>query len=92
MENFRTQLGNLSYDFDESDMAALAKAFPEIDRNKLQSPVEVAIHLLRKEVFDRLDVFQPGLGPSGDFRVYLQTMKDRYADWLLRLDAANNSR
>jgi hypothetical protein len=49
------------------------------------------MHLLRKEVFDNLDRFQPGPG-SADFRVYLQTMKDRYAGWLLRLDAANNSR
>lgn len=91
IEKVRTQLSNLSYDFDQSDMALLASAFPEIDRNKLQTHIDVAMHLLRKEVFDNLDRFQPGPG-SADFRVYLQTMKDRYAGWLLRLDAANNSR
>jgi hypothetical protein len=91
IEKVRTQLSNLSYDFDQSDMAVLASAFPEIDRNKLQTHIDVAMHLLRKEVFDNLDRFQPGPG-SADFRVYLQTMKDRYAGWLLRLDAANNSR
>lgn len=91
IEKVRTQLSKLSYDFDQSDMAVLASAFPEIDRNKLQTHIDVAIHLLRKEVFDNLDRFQPGPG-SGDFRVYLQTMKDRYAGWLLRLDAANNLR
>ena len=89
IENLRTKLSNLSYDFDESDMAALAKAFPEIDRTKLQSPVDMAIHWLRKDVFDQLDRFQPGPGSSGDFRVDLQTMKDRYADWLQRLDTAH---
>lgn len=92
METLRTKLSNLSFEFDESDMAALAKAFPGIDRNKLQAPVDVAIHSLRKDVVDHLDRFQPGSGSSGDFRLYLQTMKDRYADWLKRLDAANNSR
>ena len=91
IEKVRTQLSKLSYDFDQSDMAVLASAFPEIDRNKLQTHIDVAMHLLRKEVFDNLDRFQPGPG-SADFRVYLQTMKDRYAGWLLRLDAANNSR
>jgi hypothetical protein len=91
IEKVRTQLSNLSYDFDQSDMAVLASAFPEIDRNKLQTHIDVAMHLLRKEVFDNLDRFQPGPGPA-DFRVYLQTMKDCYAGWLLRLDAANNSR
>ena len=92
IENLRTKLSNLSYDFAESEMAALAKAFPEIDRNKLQTSVEASMHWLRKDAVDHLDRFQPTTGPSGDFRVYLQAMKDRYADWLLRLDAANSSR
>lgn len=92
IENLRTKLSNLSYDFDESDMAALAKAFPEIDRNKLQTSVEVSIHWLRRGVLDHLDRFQPGPGSSGDFSVYLRTMKDRYSEWLLRLDAGNTSR
>ena len=89
MENFRTQLSKLSYDFDPVDMAALAQAFPEIDPKKLQSRVEVAIHSTRKEVFDHLDRFQSG---NGDFRLYLQGMKDRYSDWLARLNAVNTSR
>ena len=89
METLRTKLSNLSYDFDESDMATLANAFPEIERNKLQTHIDVAIHLLRKDVVDHLDRFQAGPGSSGDFRVYLQTMKDRYSEWLLRLDTAN---
>jgi hypothetical protein len=92
IENVRTQLSKLSFDFDQSDMAVLASAFPEFDRNKLQAHIDVAMHLLRKEVFDNLDRFQPGPGSSGDFRVQLQTMKDHYAGWLRRLDAANNSR
>jgi len=92
IENLRTKLSKLSYDFDENDLAALAKAFPEIDRNKLQTSIEASIHWLRKDAVDHLDRFQPTPGPSGDFRVYLRTMKDRYADWLFRLDAANNSR
>jgi len=92
IENLRTKLSNLSYDFDESDVAALAIAFPEIERNKLQTSVEASIHWLRKDVVDDLDRFQATPGPSGDFRVYLQAMKDRYADWLLRLDAGNTSR
>ena len=92
IENLRTKLSNLSYHFDESDMAGLAKAFPEIDRNKLQTSVEASIHWLRRDVFDHLDRFQPGPDSSGDFSAYLRTMKDRYAKWLLRLDAANNSR
>ena len=92
IENIRTKLHNLSYDFDESDLVALAKAFPEIERNKLQSYIDVAIHLLRKEVSDRLDIFQPGPGPAGDLGAYLRTMKDRYSGWLLGLDAADTSR
>ena len=92
IENIRTKLHNLSYDFDESDLVALAKAFPEIERNKLQSYIDVAIHLLRKEVSDRLDIFQPGPGPAGDLGAYLRTMKDRYSGWLLRLDTADTSR
>ena len=92
MENLRTKLSNLSYDFDESDMATLANAFPEIERNKLQTHIDVAIHLLRKEVSDRLDIFQPGPGPAGDLGAYLRTMKDRYSGWLLRLDTADTSR
>jgi len=92
IENLRMKLSNLSYDFDESDMAALAKAFPEIDRNRLQTSAEASMHWLRKDAVDHLDRFQPTPGPSGDFRVYLQTMKNRYADWLLRLDAASYSR
>ena len=92
IENLRTKLSNLSYDFDESDMAELAKEFPEIDHNKLQTSVEASIHWLRKDVVDHLDRFQPTPGHAADFRVYLQTMKDRYTDWLLRLDAAGNSR
>jgi hypothetical protein len=92
IENLRTKLSNLSYDFDESDVSMLANAFPEIEHNKLQTSVEASMHWLRRDVFDHLGRFQPGPGSSGDFRVYLQTMKDRYASWLLRLDAADNSR
>ena len=92
IENVRTQLSKLSYDFDQSDVSVLANEFPGIERDKLQTPIEAAIHLLRKDVLDHLDGFQPGPGSSGDFRVYLQTMKDRYAGWLLRLDGTNNSR
>ena len=92
IENVRTEISKLNYDFDENDLAELARAFPEIEREKLQTPLEVAIHLLRKDVLDYLDRFQPEPGYSADFRVYLQTMKDRYASWLLRLDAANNLR
>lgn len=92
MDAIQKQLGDLSYDFDESDITELAKAFPRIDRKKLQSPVEVAIHSLRKDVVDHLERFRAGSGSSGDFHHYLQGMKDRYSDWLARLSPADSSR
>ena len=92
IDSLRTKLSNLSYDFDERDVSALAKAFPEIDRNKLQTSVEAAIHWLRKDVIDHLDRFQPTPASSDDFRVFVQSMKDRYSQWLARLDASNLAR
>jgi hypothetical protein len=92
METIQKQLGELSYDFDESDVVELAKEFPRIDRKTLQMPVEVAIHSMRKRVVDQLERFRGGSGSSGDFQQYLQGMKDRYSDWLARLTPADSSR
>lgn len=92
IEAVQKQLGELSYDFDESDVAELAREFPQIDRKKLESPVEVAIHSMRKNVVDHLERFRSGSGSPGDFQQYLQGMKARYSEWLTRLSPADSAR
>jgi hypothetical protein len=86
-EAIRAQLSQQSYAFDNGEFAALVTKFPGVDRAELKTSVDVAIHLLRKEVLDELD-----RAATGDFRACLERMRDRYSDWLARLDPATASR
>jgi len=85
-ETLLRQLNALSHDFDNDDIAPLAKAFPGIDRKKLGSSVEAGIHRIRKELFDQLETFKDGQHSEGDFQVWLMGIKERYSRWLSRLE------
>jgi hypothetical protein len=86
-EATRAQLSQLPYTFEKGEVAALVTKFPGVDRAELKASVEVAIHLLRKEVLDELD-----RAATGDFRACLERMRDRYSLWLERLNPGIASR
>ena len=90
-ENLRTQLGALSFDVDDADVVLLTKAFPGVDRQQLQGPIEIAIHSVRREVLDQLETFQPDQHSAGDFQIWLTGIKDRYSAWLSRVSPNNIS-
>ena len=77
IETLRRQLSALSHDFENDDIAALAKAFPGIELKKLESSVEAGIHGIRKEVFDQLETFKDGQHSEGDFQVWLTDIKEQ---------------
>ena len=90
-EQLRMQLSALSYDADDADVDALAGAFPALDRPRLKSPIEIAMHGVKKDLLDQLDRFPPGQYSPGEFRIWLTGVKDRYANWLARLSPTNIS-
>ena len=89
LEEVRLQLVNLSYDADDADVASLAKVFPGFDRLRLKSPIETAIHGVRKDLLDQLDRFQKGEDSTGSFLEWLTRTRDRYSSWLSRLSQNN---
>ena len=80
----RLRVRALSPDIDESDLAALAQAFPNLDRNALRGSTEVAVHGARKTLLDELEKFEHRR-PADDFLTWLSATKTRYAAWLSRL-------
>jgi len=77
------QLSQLSYDYDNGALAALGTKFPGVDRSTLKTGIEVSIHSIRKEALDELD---RSTRAGADFPVCLQRLRERYADWLARLN------
>lgn len=84
-ESFRAQLSELSFEVDASYVTSLAKAFPGIDQKRLRSPIETAVHGVRKQVLDQLGSFEQDRHSVADFQNWLRTAKERYAGWLSRL-------
>jgi hypothetical protein len=86
-ESFRAQLSDLSFEVDASYVASLAEAFPGIEQKRLRSPIETAVHGIRKQVLDQLQSFEQDRHSVADFQNWLRTTKEQYANWLARLDA-----
>jgi len=82
-EAVRAQLGEQSYAFDNGELAALVTKFPGVDRGELKMGIEMAMHSIRKHTLDELD-----LATTGDFRACLERLRDRYSNWLARLNSA----
>lgn len=87
IESLRARLSALSYDFEESDLKELVETFPGIKREQLQSPIEVSIHGIRRELFAQLERYEQMRRPNGDFRTWLTNVRDRYSNWLSRLSS-----
>ena len=85
-EELRSQIESLSCDVDEADVAALAKAFPSIERKSVRSATEAATHGVKRQLLDRLEAFQEDTAISApNFRSWLSATRDRYANWLSRV-------
>jgi hypothetical protein len=85
-EAVRAKLSEQSFAFDNGDLAALVTKFPGVDRAELKTSVEVAMRWIRKDALDELD------RSTGDFRACLERLRDRYSNWLARLNPATASR
>jgi hypothetical protein len=85
----RLAIESLSIDVAESDLAALVQAFPTLNKRSIRSWAEIAVHGVRKDLLDALQEFENMKAPEPvDFRSWLVVAKDRYANWLSRLSAA----
>jgi hypothetical protein len=85
-ESFRVQLSDLSFEVDASYVASLAEAFPGIDQKRLRSPIETAVHGVRKQVLDQLGSFEQDRHSVADFQNWLRITKEQCANWLSRLN------
>lgn len=92
LEELRLQLTSLTYDVDDADVAALVEAFPQLDRMRLKSPIETAIHGVRKELLDNLDRFQKDPVPDRHLSRMVDAYADVYSDWLDRLNSQKIAR
>ncbi|MGH9875434.1 MAG: hypothetical protein ACRD9S_23505 [Pyrinomonadaceae bacterium] len=86
-ESLRTRLSALSFDFEQADLEALATAFPDIKRERLQSPIEASIHGVRRELLKELERFNQTRHPNGAFQIWLTGVRDRYSNWLSRVSS-----
>lgn len=84
-EDLRRQLSELSYDADEADVETLAAAFPNITRLRLRSPIETAIHGVRKDLLEELKRFDRSEPSAESYRIWLTGLRDRYSNWIARL-------
>ncbi len=87
LEELRLQLTRLSYNVDDADVSALVQGFPKLDRMRLKSPIDTAIHGVRKELLDDLDRFQKDQYRTGTPLEWLTRTRDVYSGWLSRLSA-----
>lgn len=85
--DLRTRLSTLSVEVEESDLANLVAAFPDIKRERLQSPLEVSMHGIRRELLDELKQFDQSQRSPGDFQLWLIGTRDRYSKWLARVSS-----
>jgi hypothetical protein len=92
LEELRLQLTSLSYDIDDAELAALVEGFPGFDRMRLKSPIETAIHGVRKELVDNLDRFHKDQYRTGTSLEWLTRTRDVYTGWLSRLSAQKIAR
>ncbi|MEP6568580.1 MAG: hypothetical protein ABJC10_02310 [Acidobacteriota bacterium] len=81
------QLNAISVGAEDADVASLVAEFPEIKRERLQSPIETAAHSLRRELLVQLERFEK-VKHAGDFQIWLARVKDRYSAWLSRLSGS----
>lgn len=87
---FRSQLEGLDIGITDAELVDLQQRFPTRDATLLKPPVEFGIHFMRKEILDQLMRFQTG-GERKDFRSWLVEARERYSNWLARLDAVQAS-
>lgn len=87
-ETVRLQLSQLRYDYDNGVLAALATKFPGADRSTLKTSIEISLHAIRKEALDEIDRSTAGT----DFPLCLQRLRERYAEWLERLNQVATTR
>ncbi len=90
-DTLRSQLGSLSYEPDETEVASLVAAFPTLDKRELRISVEAAIHRLRKDLLDQLERLQKSESSAPDFSAWLVRTRELYSKWLSHLNAVNIS-
>ncbi|HEV2883253.1 MAG TPA: hypothetical protein VGW36_00250 [Pyrinomonadaceae bacterium] len=84
-EELRKQLRALSDEVDDTDVDALAVTFPGIDRQRLKSPIDIAVISVRRELLRELKLFEKTQSSNQDFQIWLKGIRDRYSNWLSRL-------
>ncbi|HEY8184816.1 MAG TPA: hypothetical protein VIF64_02040 [Pyrinomonadaceae bacterium] len=87
---FRLQLEALDVGISEAELGELQQRFPTRESRVLKPPVELGIHLMRKEMLDQLIRFE-SKPDEKDFRSWLIDARERYSRWLARLEAVDAS-
>jgi hypothetical protein len=92
-DTLRAQLTSFPDEVADKNLDTLAKAFPGINRQDMKTSVEVAINQLKKDVLDQLQRFLASTpGDASEYRIWLTAAKERYADWLSRVNAVRVSK
>jgi hypothetical protein len=84
------QLEALDVGISEAELGELQQRFPTRESRVLKPPVELGIHLMRKEMLDQLIRFE-SKPDEKDFRSWLIDARERYSRWLARLEAVDAS-
>lgn len=85
IRRFQSALEGINVGIADSDLAQLLQRFPTDDPTALRPGVEVGIHFMRKQILDELRRIQLR-SHEIDFRSWLNDNKERYTNWLARLE------
>jgi hypothetical protein len=85
IRRFQSALEGNNVGIAESDLAQLQQRFPTDDATALRPGVEIGIHVMRKQILDELMRIQLRQRGSA-FRSWLVENKERYTNWLTRLE------
>lgn len=86
----RLLLEGMNLSLTDVELAELQRRFPTRDTKLLKQWAEFGIHFMRKEMLDQLDRFQTSAHRE-DFRSWLVNAKERYSNWMARLEPTDTS-
>jgi hypothetical protein len=86
----RSQLEQINLGITEAELVELQQGFPTREAKVLKEWVEFGIHVMRKEMLERLARFEDG-AKRKDFRSWLTENRERYSNWEARLEPAQAS-
>jgi hypothetical protein len=84
VSRFLSQLEELNVGVTDAELVELQQRFPTREAKVLREWVEFGMHFTRKEMLDQLVHFQHA--DRKDFRSWLLDNKERYSQWLARLE------